>query len=64
MNKKNKTLVIRIDDALLNQLTQQAIEDRRSLSEYVYLMILDESIKRHTESNYKDNLVKPLMNIN
>ena len=63
MNKKNKTLVIRIDDALLNQLQQQATEDRRSLSEYVYLMLLDESIKRHSEKNYNNNLIKPLMNI-
>lgn len=63
MNKKTELLVIRIDTDLLNQLKQQASDDRRSLSEYVYLMLLDESIKRHTESNYNDNLVKPLMNI-
>ena len=63
MNKKNKMLVIRIDDALLNQLTEQAKNERRSLSEYVYLMLLDESIKRHTEKHFNNNLIKPLMNI-
>lgn len=63
MNKKNKVLVIRIDDELLQQLTKQAIDDRRSLSEYVYLMLLDESIKRHANKNYNDNLIKPLLNI-
>ena len=63
MNKKTETLIIRIDTDLLNQLKQQAMDDRRSLSEYVYLMLLDESVKRHAEKHFNNNLIKPLLSL-
>ena len=46
MGKKDKYITLRLDADLLKQLKQQASDDRRSLNEYIYLILLDESSKR------------------
>ena len=63
MNKRNKYLHIRIDDALLKQLENLATQDRRSLSDYIYWMLYDESIKRYAKNQTVSDPIKPIFHL-
>lgn len=61
--KRNKLLAVRITASLYKQLETLADDDRRSISDYVYLLLIDESSKRYADKKPLPKLEKPLLKL-
>ena len=61
--KKLKTISLRVDEALYNQLEELARLDRRTFSQYVYYLLLDESNDRWATIHHQPNLEKPIFRL-
>ena len=59
--KRNKHILINVDENLFNMIQFLSDKDRRKISEYVFLLVHDEVIKRIPEATLlKDDGFKPL----
>ena len=57
--KRDKHILINIEDDLFKDIEKLAAEDRRKISEYIYLLVYDE-IQHRLLSKYGSTGFKPL----
>ena len=52
---RNKHILINIDDDIYNKIESLAALDRRPVSTYIYLLVIDEILKRYKDAHDKNN---------